>query len=365
MSHQTNWAAFIAAQAGVVPAIEGDPGEGKTAIWRSLAEHHGRRFIQFILGQKLREDIGGVPVPATIEIDGVQYPCVRSLLSEEIERARREPTVWLFDELNQTSHDVLGAAQEWINNPPANCWMAAAYNPVEHSTSGLEFSAPVVNRMCLLKWEKHNDTRRQGWANGFRNFPTPEFPTVSPDYLEHFGPKWGQLLCDFEDRKPIHFTNTFPEKPEQALQPWRSDRSWTNCGKLLAAAESCGASKAVRFDLACGCVGRGPATEFLAYVDALDLPSPSSLIADPSSLVLPKRFDLARAIISGVIGHVKREGDGKTWEKGYDVLEYAFEQQREVAISAHGTLWQNKPSGYEPRIRDGVAMKMQELVARI
>lgn len=75
---QTNWAYYIAMQAGVVPITESAPGPGKTAVCRAVAAS-SHRFIQLILIQKLKEDIGGVPVPTVIEIDDVLFATCESV----------------------------------------------------------------------------------------------------------------------------------------------------------------------------------------------------------------------------------------------------------------------------------------------
>jgi len=335
---QTNWAFYIAMQAGVVPVAESSPGQGKTAVCRAMAAATKRRFLQVILSQKLREDIGGVPVPRTIDIDGEEHECVMSLMPEELVRATNEPSIVLLDELNHASHDVLGAAQEIINNPPDLCWMGAFMNPIEQSTSGVELAPPVINRVCMLQWERHIDERRAGWANGFTHFPAPEFPIVPPDFLLDFGPKWGQLLCMFEESMPQHFDpeETYPKDESAAIRPWRSDRSWTNAGILLAACEAAGGSKATASKLVRGCVGDGPAMEFLAWVDKQRLPTPESILANPTSWQVPRRFDLARAMIAGCIGVAKRENDPETWESLMDLNEHIFSQRRELAVSCHG-----------------------------
>ena len=364
---QTNWAFYIAMQAGVVPVAESSPGQGKTAVCRAMAAASKRRFLQVILSQKLREDIGGVPVPKTIEIGDGKFECVKALLPEELVRATNEPSVVLLDELNHASHDVLGAAQEIINNPPANCWMGAFMNPIDQSTSGVELSPPVVNRVCMLKWDRHVDERRAGWASGFSSYPMPEFPLVPADFLEDFGPKWGNLLCMFEEVMPQHFDadETYPQDEQAALKPWRSDRSWTNAGILLAACEAAGGSKATASKLVRGCVGDGPAMEFLAWVDKQKLPTPEAILANPTAWQVPRRFDLARAMIAGCIGVAKREKDAELWESLVDLNEHIFTQRREIAVSCHGAVWKAKPSGYEPRIRAGVALEMAELVTGV
>lgn len=361
---QTNWAFYIALQSGVVPVAESAPGQGKTAAVRAMAATSNRRFLQVILSQKLREDIGGVPVPREIEIDGVKHECVVALQPEELVRALNEPSIVLLDELNHASHDVLGAAQEIINNPPKGCWMGAFQNPVTQSTSGVELSPPVINRVCLLKWERHLDERRAGWESGFRNFPAPQFPIVPVDFLDDFGMKWGSLLSMFEDAMPQHFDadETYPENEQDACKPWRSDRSWTNAGILLAACEAAGGSKTTASKLVAGCVGDGPSSEFFQWLSKQDVPKPEEILAAPRGFTLPRRFDLARGLLASCIGYVKREQQAHHWEALRDVVEHVFTQRKEIALSFNGAVWKAKPQGYEPNPRAGVTAEIEELL---
>jgi len=78
---QTNWAHFLAGKAGVVPLSLGMPGTAKTAVHRALAQQARRRFIPLMLDQLLPEDLSGLPVPRTININGADHDCVVRLAS--------------------------------------------------------------------------------------------------------------------------------------------------------------------------------------------------------------------------------------------------------------------------------------------
>src|SRR4026208_1564882 len=58
---QTNWAYWIAGQAGVIPIAVGMPGVAKTESTRALAKAAGRRFLPVMLDQILPEALGGHP----------------------------------------------------------------------------------------------------------------------------------------------------------------------------------------------------------------------------------------------------------------------------------------------------------------
>ena len=373
MNEQTNWPHFIAMQAGTVPYSEDDPGWAKTAAHKAFAKKVGRKLIQIILSQKLREDIGGVPVPSKVIIDGEEIECVKPLLMEDMVYANNDKCIIVFDEFNQAPKDVMGSAQEWINEPPPNSWMAALGNPPERSTCGQELSAPVSNRMCMLKWERFNEERRQGWKNGFKDYPAPDMPVVPENFLEDFGPKYGELMCQFEELFPDHFGEyTFPTEDdkdqmnnsgaEPGSRPWRSGRSWSNAGKLLAACESVGGTQTTAFKLVAGCVGMGPASEFIAWLDKQDLPSARELLADPHKLKLPTRFDLSRAVVNSVLGCAAADKTPETWEDAYSVMIEVFQQNREVALACMGKLVNYLPEGHVPQIRDGVATEMNQIL---
>jgi hypothetical protein len=360
MSRQTNWPVFIPPQIGIVSYAEGNPGEAKSAIIRALAELTGRRYLPCYLESLLPEDLSGVPVPRSVELNGRQDECVVKLLDETFLRAKEESSIVLLDEMNQASHSMMAAAQEWINPPPDNAWVFAAGNPLDKATNGVEFSAPFVNRLCVTQWECPGDIIRAGWRSGFKAYPAPAFPIVPPDYLDSFGTLWGNILADFADRFPELFA-ACPDDATKASQPWPSPRSWTNVGKLLAAADSVGADAVTKDALIKGCVGMAAGTQFQRFVTSLQLPDPEELLAQPHTLKLPVRFDLSRAIVASVIGRVRANATPQRWESAYDVLEVAFSQQPETAMASEGTLWKLKPTGHMPKVRNGAAAEMRSL----
>lgn len=347
---QVNWAVAIAMQVGVVPLCYGGPGTAKTAFFRGVARAAKRNFLQCILRQMMPEDLGGIPSPAMLLMsDGKTYQGVKHLLSEPILRAQHEPTVLLFDEFNHAGHDVMGAAQEFINNPPANCWMAACANPVEQSTSGIELAPPVVNRMCVLDWQVPVDGILAGWESGFSAYPEPRIPIVPSDYLDQYGKAWGQKLAEFHQQHRDVFDKGFPENPDEASNPWPSYRSFTNVGKLMAACDAVGASKSTRRKLVRGCVGEAAALQWERFTADMELPDVEGLFANPSSLKLPNRFDRARAIMSMVINYV--EDQPERWEIAMDLIEHCFDQNQELAMVCESKLWSIKPQGFTPRNR--------------
>jgi hypothetical protein len=70
--------------------------------------------------------------------------------------------------------------------------------------------------------------------------------------------------------------------------------------RLRAAALAANAGKEVEIALTIGCIGQGMGTEFIAWIDAADLPNPEDLIKDPRGFKVPERGDRTFTILASV-----------------------------------------------------------------
>jgi hypothetical protein len=355
---QTNWAPLIAGQIGVVPLSMGIPGVAKTAFFEALAAASGRRFLPYMLDQSLPEDLKGYPVVQEIVVNDQPYKAMVHILEEARLRAELEPSVVLLDELTCAGHSLQAAALQWVNSPHRKSWMFAAANPPDKAAAGVDLTPPMVNRLCVIPWETPIDAIRQGWRNGLQ-FPAPTIPLV-PDSWQEFLPKWGIVIDDFIQRFP-DLLQVYPKDPAKAAQPYPTPRSWTNVIKLLAAAESVAADDMVRRMLVVGCVGDGAGAELLAFLDTLDLPDPEDVLRNPQSLKLPRRGDLAIALVRAVLARVAAVNSVERWERCCDVFEHAYSQNKEVAMAGFGKLWKLKPENYYPPPRNGAFAEMARL----
>lgn len=359
MRKQTNWAYWIAGQAGVIPVAMGSPGLAKTESTRALARKANRKFFPVILSQIMPEDLGGYPVVRKLDSGGRQYDVMARVMDERFITARLEPSVLLIDELTNVGNAQQAAALQLMAEGIEGCWMFAAANPPEQAAAGVELTPPMVNRLCVLHWEIDVDAIHDGWSNGLR-FPEPDAPLLPDDWQAHL-PKWGALMRGFCTAFP-DLLNAYPNDPAQASQPFPTPRSWTSVIKLLAASESIDADEGVMAQLVHGCVGQGAATQFLTWLSRQDLPDPEAVLANPSSLKLPKRGDLALAIVSSVITRVERKPSPDRWEAARDVIGVVYSQAAEIAVAANGKLWKCKPANHTPRKRSGVFDDLNRLV---
>jgi len=355
---QTNWAPLIAGQVGVVPLSLGIPGVAKTAFFEALAQATKRRFIPYMLDQSLPEDLKGYPLVQEINSDGQTVKAMVHVLEEARLRAETEPSVVLLDELTCAGHSIQAAALQWVNTPSPNCWMFAAANPPDKAAAGVDLTPPMVNRLCVIPWETPVEAIRDGWRNGL-NFPAPTIPVMPSNWRNHL-PKWGVLMDEFIQRFPDRL-EAYPKDPAKAAEPYPTPRSWTNVVKLLAGAESVTADKTVHRLLVNGCVGDGDGAEFLTFLDTQALPDPEDVLADPPSLQLPRRGDLAVAIVKSILARVETTNSIDRWESCCDVFETTYRQNKEVAMAGYGKLWKLKPEMYDPPKRNGVFAEMDQL----
>ncbi len=144
-------------------------------------------------------------------------------------------------------------------------------------------------------------------------------------------------------------------------EPYPTPRSWTNTVKLLAAAESVTADKNVRRLRVNGCVGDGAGSEFTAFLETQALPDPEDVLADPQTLRLHKRGDLAVAIVRRILARVETDNSIDRWERCCDVFERAYRQSKDIAMAGYGRLWKLKPAMYQPPKRNGVFAEMDRL----
>lgn len=357
---QTNWAYWIAGQAGVIPLALGMPGVAKTESTRALAKAAQRRFLPVMLDQILPEDLGGYPVVKELTHNGKQIEVMRRVFDEKFVRARLEPSVMLIDELTNAGHSTQAAALQVMAEGIEGCWIFAAANPPEQAAAGVELTPPMVNRLCILQWEIDREAIRHGWCNGLQ-FQPPEVPLLPDNWRDHTA-TWGPIVSAFIDRFPT-LLDAYPKDPRKASQPFPSPRSWTNVIKLLSAAESVDADEGVKGLLVHGCVGMSAAVQFTTWMSQQGLPDPEAILSCPSNLQMPHRGDLGVAVLSAVIGRVAAQCTPERWENAREVLGNAFTQgAEEIAIAAHGRLWKLKPANYSPKPRNGVYSRMNQII---
>lgn len=324
--------------------IEGDPGQGKSALVRSIAEQRGYRLITIIGSQRDSTDITGFPVKRSmVGRDGKVMGSVADYAIQkwqwEIMRYRK--VVLFLDEFSNSPPPVQASMLSLLNERefpngermPDETIVIGAMNPVESAANGFRLGLPVSNRLMLVPWN-----------------PSPG------EWMERFLDNWGHPdevpMQEMEWRKTVvEFLKTNPsllyKLPDQDMKndpsvygidqssnaerdiytmAYPTNRSWTNLARViphLAHNDGSGRGSITMRSLqrvADGVVGYEAASAFVSYVKERmgnrkkALPPVSDIIDDPR-IIDWKNLDAAQSqkVLSETMRRLRtemKEGDG-------------------------------------------------------
>jgi len=312
---------------------------GKTAAITALAESLSLPLEIVLASIREPADFAGLPV---IRDDGVRMEAP----SWARRLAEAGKGILFLDEISTAPPAVQAALLRVVLDrvvgdlalPPGVAIVAAA-NPPEQAAGGWDLSPPLANRFCHLTWTLDSGA----WVDGMiRGWPSP---TVSPlpKGWEAGIPAARSLVAAFIRHRP-HLLLQLPQSEEQAGKAWPSPRSWDMSARLLAA--SARAGEDVQAILVGGCVGEGPALEFLSWRRNLDLPDPEDILRDPDKFKVPERGDQAFAVLTAVVTAAVGNLTSERWMAAWTVLARAAEQgAKDIAAASAKALAQARKPG--------------------
>lgn len=316
----------IAVQIGQPVLLWGGPGEGKSRLIAQVAEQLDRpcevvvgsvREASDFVGLPVRDDAGSVtfapPRWATCCVD--------------------EPTTVVFlDELTTAAPSVQAAMLRVVLERevgdlrlPDTVSFVAAANPPDVSAGGDDLAPPLANRFCHLDWEAEPAHWVAGLLRGWEPAPIPVVPSAR--VVAPIEARWRATLAGFIGARPS-ILRRIPDDIVAQGRAWPSPRTWDHAHRAAAAAEAAGAAKEVRHALVAGLVGTGAAIEMLRFADAMDLPDPEALLADPAMLDTGSRIDLLLAALAGAVTAVAGTPTLERWNAAWGVLAVACEAGR-------------------------------------
>jgi hypothetical protein len=300
----------IKAYAVAVQAFEpvigwGDPGVGKSQMTRSLAlylQKHAKNwptgFETFIASQHDPVDIAGQPYVGSNDTLKLAVPDWAQAIIEA------NGGIVFFDEFTGATPACQNALLTVIldnqvgrTKLPERTARIAMANPPEIAAGGNELSAPLANRFCHLEWEFDHE----GWINNYlvgNGAPLTGIPIVPETWRDGIASQ-RVLVAGFNKGKTTAAL-MLPKTDVERGKAWPSPRSWDMAARLRAASLASGADKSVEIALTRGCIGEGMAMEFIAWLDAADLPNPEELLADPKAFKVPERGDRTFTILASV-----------------------------------------------------------------
>jgi hypothetical protein len=328
----------LAYRSGVPALLWGPPGVGKTASLRALGARLGVPVVEVITSIREPSDFLGLPVV----VDGrvVYHP---PAWVEEL----RDGGILFFDEISTAPPAVQAALLRVVlerrvgeHQLPDTVWVVAAANPPDQAAGGWDLAPPLANRFIHLTW-RHDAMR---WAEEF-----PSYFATSAAASARVAVRPGVDAAAWAQARALvaacirvrpHLLLQMPADAERAGRAWASPRTWDFASRVLAVAleDAGGQVEPAVLDAAeaiAGCVGEGPAGEFVTWARAADLPDPEELLANPSSFRLPERGDVAYAVLSAVATAVVSRCTTERWLAAWEVLGAAAEKgAKDIAAAA-------------------------------
>ena len=333
--HELNHAMLIVGQCGIPACAEGDPGVGKTATMRALAEATQRQFMSYELSRTEPEDLQGFPVVSEYEFEKVMYKYMQFVPDERLLKAQLHLSVLLLDEVTNVGAARQAPALNLVSHGLPNAWMFMCCNPIENAADGHPLTCPFINRIWYGQWQ--TDIEAQDWGLTHQcQYPAPEVPLVPANYMDH-QPYWGHLVCDYLRYHPEH-RNACPKKDTERSKPWPSSRSWEHITRALAGASAVGASADVRYAIIQGLIGERTGVSFQMYLSQLDLPKPEWVLDNANTYKWPQRYDVVLAIITCLVAHLRTTTDPAAFGQAFVLLETLEKRNQEMASIFRGGL---------------------------
>lgn len=283
-------------KAGVSVILLGRSGIGKTQIPQDMAKQEGRGCYVVKLPQHEPVELKGLP-KYTEDGKGTFFtmgPIIKK--AWELQEEFGKPPVIVVDELGNAEGSQQTAAYEIFHELSLGGWkLPEGTFVVGTSNAGMDkaythlLAFPLVNRCSVLElepnWEdwiqyaiKH---RLHYTVIGFINF------------------REGDLLFNFD-----------PDAYSDSSYPAATPRQWENVSKILYAVFGVDReptadelSQPWLYHLLQGMIGKGPVTEFLAFVKYFDeIPSKAEILNDPDKAKVPTKNNSKYAVACAIQG---------------------------------------------------------------
>src|SRR3990167_4407821 len=266
--------------------IVGPPGCGKTDIIKQVCVDLDADMIVSHPAVSDPTDYKGLPTKST---DGTH---AQFLPFGEAHRAinAEKLTVWFVDDLGQASESVQKALMQLLlgrrlngHRISDNVIFAGATNDAGQKAGVTGLLEPVKSR-----WDSiiHLEVNLDDWCEW-------AIKNGMPVELIAFLRTRPELLSKFE--------------PTRELVNSPSPRTWSSVGRRVARGVS-------DFELLSGAVGKGCATEFLAFFEmAQDAPSLDAILEDPSGSLLPEKPAMKYLVATGLAQRATKQNISRVY----------------------------------------------------
>lgn len=309
---------------GVPVYIYGPPGQGKTTRAKQVALSDGFAVINVAVHLSRPEDFKGLAVPDMAE------RAIARLPDGWIRDARANPiSVVILDEINYANDGTQKACLKGLHENqwgdevlPGTVRYALTGNPAEESGGAAQdVIAALSNRLVHLRMSRSPaDWTR--WRRGMVEAPADPLDTeaeqarVAALWPEFFA-RASATVAAFIDVRPGLLYQKPAEGDPKLSGPWPSDRSWdvfthvyATC-LLMQAHPTPGRKELILDDetmaaLLAGTIGEGATTEFLSWVAAADLGTPTEYLTGARAFAhYHHRIDRTHAVLGACALHLR------------------------------------------------------------
>lgn len=352
-------AAGIRAQ--VPTLLWGDPGVAKTATLTAAGAEWGFHVETVIGSIREASDFLGLPIENGGQVTYSSPSWVRRV-------NEADSAVLFLDELTTAPPSVQRAMlrilqeREVGETPLADTVsIVAAANDPEVAVDGWDLAAPVANRLMHIDWKMQTEAWLEGVLTDFKHAIYPSLTSMLADNVDVRQVQTRQLVTGFLKKNP-NLLHKLPSNATEGGKGWPSPRSWTNAMNAMAHLRA--DDDAAILLVVEGCVGKGAATEFLAYVATADLVDPEVVLADPDAIDWKaERPDRLFTLVSSVTALAIIREDEQTWTDAMRVMiSCAAADRPDVAMNATRALMNRKPA--KARTPDGLQDAFRELFER-
>lgn len=320
---------------GMPALIEGEPGLGKTARVKQLANVLVVKAKSLFAAQHPPEDFSGALIPDGE--GGARQICplaqVRALIKEG-------KGIIFLDEINGAPPATQGALQSFIHERvagdeeiPGRIRIIAAANPADIATGGFALSAPLANRFVHIMDPGPNAREWSTWLMGSSKTTfQADLNTIEQSIISDWPdvyPETQGLFAGFMEQHGDAVLHKRPDPSDpNSSRAWPSPRTWDYATRVWATSRILEKNDSIRDALIEACVGEGATTIFLEYQRNARIPKPMEVLQGkwkPNT----DRLDIVLAAYTSTIAYVRqrptREDQIKLAPLAWDAINLLFE----------------------------------------